>query len=88
MLEPFAESLRQRFELWIAQKPTKGTKFSDEQIAWLELIRDHIATSVTVEPDDFELAPFSQRGGLGRAHPLFGSDLPNILEEPNRSLVA
>ena len=42
---------------------------------WLRPIRDQIATTVTVEPDDFESAPFlgapkpgaggSQRGGRG-----------------------
>ena len=29
----------------------------------------------------------NQRGGLGKAHQLFGSDLPEILEELNVSLV-
>ena len=39
----------------------------------------------TGEPD---YAPFSQRGGLGRAHQLFGGQLGNLLEELNQQLVA
>jgi hypothetical protein len=27
-----------------------------------------LATSLSIEPDDFDHAPFSQRGGLGNAH--------------------
>jgi hypothetical protein len=34
---------------------------------WLDLIRDHVATSLSIEPDDFDYAPFTQRGGLGKA---------------------
>ncbi len=34
-----------------------------------------------IEPGDFDYAPFSQRGGLGRAIQLFGPSLTNILDE-------
>ena len=44
------------------------------------------ATSLSIEPDDLELSPFlvapklgeggNQRGGLGKAHQLFGEQLP------------
>ena len=52
------------------------------------LIRDHIATAIRIEPDDFNYAPFTQRGGLGRAHQLFGAQLPQLLEELNETLAA
>ena len=32
------------------------------------MIRDHIAANLGIEPDDFEYAPFSQHGGLGKVH--------------------
>jgi hypothetical protein len=32
--------------------------------------------------------PFNQRGGLGKAHQLFGNDLNLILDELNLTLVA
>jgi len=65
-----------------------GVKFSGEQLAWLHLIRDHIATAISSEPEDWELSPFNQRGGLGKAHQLFGEQLPTLLDELNAVLVA
>ena len=37
---------------------------------------------------DFEYAPFSQQGGLGKVHQLFGDKLNNIFEELNETLAA
>ncbi len=88
LLEPFADSVRQRFDTWLAQKAANGTAFTADQLAWLHLIRDHIATAVTIESDDFDFAPFSQRGGLGKAHQLFGAQLPSLLDELNTALAA
>jgi len=61
---------------------------SPEQIIWLRLIRDHIATSLSIDPEDLELSPFNQRGGLGKAHQLFGEQLPKLLDELNQVLAA
>jgi type I restriction enzyme R subunit len=88
VLEPFADSVQGRFDSWLAQKTKTGVAFTTDQRAWLELIRDHIATSLSIEPDDFDLAPFSQRGGLGKAHQLFGEQLPKLLDELNEVLAA
>ena len=41
--------------------------FTDEQVRWLEAIRDHIAGSVSMTPSNFQYAPFNQQGGLGKA---------------------
>lgn len=51
-------------------------------------IRDHIATSLSIKLDDFDYAPFSQRGGLGKADQLFGDQLPKLLEELNEARAA
>jgi type I restriction enzyme R subunit len=48
---------------------------------------DHIAANLGIEPDDFEYAPFSKKGGLGKAHQLFGRDLTPIIETLNKALV-
>ena len=87
-LEPFAESVSARFNEWLMDKAKAGVTFSADQLAWLNLIWDHVATSLSIEPDDFYFAPFSQRGGLGKAHQLFGEQLGNLLEELNPELVA
>jgi len=41
-----------------------------------------------IEPEDLELSPFNQRGGLGKAHQLFGEELPRLLDELNEVLAA
>jgi type I restriction enzyme R subunit len=52
------------------------------------MVRDHIATSFHVTPDDLELAPFDSQGGLGRFYQLFGEEYRAILDELNEGLVA
>ena len=46
------------------------------------------ATSLSIEPEDLDLSPFNQRGGLGKAHQLFGDTLPMLLDELNETLAA
>ena len=51
-------------------------------------IRDHIATRLSIKPEDLDYPLSSQRGGLGRADQLFGEQLPKLLDEPNEVLTA
>ncbi len=88
VLTPFADSVTERFNEWLMDKAKAGVTFSGEKLAWLNLICDHIATAISIEPEDLELSPFNQRGGLGKAHQLFGNDLNRILDELNLVLVA
>ena len=87
-LAPFADGVHERFSGWLAMQETAGRAFTDEQIRWLEAIRDHIAGSVSIDLGNFQQAPFNQQGGLVRAYHLFGEDLPALLEELNVELVA
>jgi type I restriction enzyme R subunit len=86
ILTPFTETVNERFINWLTLQESLGERFTSEQVQWLEIIRDHIATSISIELDDFDLAPFTQRGGLGRAYQVFGAKLPKILEELNKVL--
>ena len=86
-LAPFADGVHERFLGWLAMQETAGRAFTDEQLRWLEAIRDHIAGSVSIELGDFQYAPFNQQGGLGKAHELFGEELGGLLEELNGALV-
>ena len=52
------------------------------------MIRDQVAANLSIEKDDFELAPFNREGGLGKAHQVFGSELNKIIEELNGALAA
>jgi len=87
-LVPFREEVQQRFENWMIVQEENGKKFTPEQRQWLELVRDHIADSFTIEVEDFELVPFNQYGGLGKANQLFGAELNTMLNELNEVLVA
>jgi type I restriction enzyme R subunit len=81
-------TVEQRFESWLAQQEQAGTTFTDEQIVWLTRIRDHLATSLTIAPDDFELDPFVTHGGFGRANAAFSGRLAPLLDELTSELVA
>ena len=86
-LTPFADGVHERFQGWLAMQETARYSFTEEQVRWLEAIRDHIAGSVSIEMGDFQYAPFNQRGGLGKAYELFGDELAGILEDLNGVLV-
>jgi type I restriction enzyme R subunit len=85
---PYPKQVEARFQAWLAQQESDGRRFTDEQRRWLEMIRDHVAASLRIELDDFEFAPFAQRGGAGRAYAVFGDDLEPLLDELNEVLAA
>jgi type I restriction enzyme, R subunit len=88
-LVPYPERVQSNYSAWLAQQQTaKGQTFTTEQLHWLEMIRDHIAANLGIEPDDFEYAPFDAEGGLGKVHQLFGAELTQVIETLNRELVA
>lgn len=87
-LAPYREKVNQHFADWLAKQELNGRKFTKEQSQWLEAIRDHIADSLAIETDDFDYVPFAQRGGLGKAHQLFGKELQPMLTELNQALAA
>jgi type I restriction enzyme R subunit len=87
-LVPFPERVNANFRSWLASQERSGAKFTVEQRRWLEMIRDHIAANLGIEPDDFNYAPFVQSGGLGKVHQLFGEKLNAIIDELNATLAA
>jgi type I restriction enzyme, R subunit len=87
-LVPFAEMVNERFDGWLAQQDNRGRSFTDEQLEWLQLIRDQIAGDIEVRRRDLQDWPFTGHGGLGRADELFGEELDQIVAELNAELVA
>ena len=87
-LVPYPDKVKARFSNWIAQQQNRERKFTPEQMRWLEMIRDHVATSVEITLDAFDYNPFSQQGGLGKAMQLFGKELRPLLDELNEALAA
>ena len=72
----------------MADQLAAGVEFTVEHRQWLDAIKDHIASSASIEQDDFDLSPFMEMGGLGRAYDLFGDGLTGILDEMNARLAA
>ena len=87
-LVPFPDRVNANFKAWLAGQESAGKQFNADQRRWLEMIRDHIAANLGIEPDDFEYAPFAQEGGLGKVYQLFGDDLNTLIEQLNESLAA
>ena len=87
-LVPFAERVSYNFQQWSFRRNAGAVHFTEEQMEWLRLIKDHIAASLSVEPEDLDLSPFDHRGGLGRFYEVFGEEYEKILMELNVELVA
>lgn len=87
-LAPFADRVNYNFMQWTLKRNAGAVHFSEEQMEWLRLIKDHIISSLSIERDDLELNPFDCKGGLGRFYEVFGDDYEAILHELNIELVA
>jgi len=86
-LLPYAEEVRIRYEAWLVER-NAAESFTAEQREWLDRMAEHIATSLEIQPTDFQEGWFGQRGSLGRAHALFGDKLNPLLSELNERLAA
>ena len=88
-LSTYGDTVRRNFQNWIMTRHSgSGEKFNEEQMEWLRMIRDHIASSFHMERDDLDTAPFDSRGGMGRMYQLFGERMEEVIGELNRELVA
>lgn len=86
-LVPYRDELRDRYQSWLRECDADNA-FTPEQREWLDRMAEHIATSLAIEPDDFEDGWFSQHGSLGRAHALFGDKLKPLMTDLNDRLAA
>ncbi len=88
-LSSYDATVRKNFQRWVMQTHAGGgEKFNEEQMLWLQMIRDHIISSFHFERDDLEMAPFDAKGGLGKMHQLFGAEMDRLINELNEELVA
>ena len=82
-----SETVRKNFQDWILRYHSGGsTKFNDEQMEWLRMIRDHVVNSFHIDRYDLDMAPFDANGGLGKMYQLFGSDMDSLIDELNGAL--
>jgi type I restriction enzyme R subunit len=87
-LVPYKDQVEVRYENWLAQQKQAGRAFTDEQIRWLGLMKEHISASLTITADDFDYEPFLQHGGLGKAYAVFGQQFTPLLDELTGALAA
>ena len=88
-LTPYDKTVDNNFKRWIFDKHSgAGSKFNKEQMAWLRMIKDHIATSFHLDTDALNYTPFDAKGGAGKMQQLFGKDMNRIIEEMNEALAA
>jgi len=87
-LSPFADKVNTNFMQWTLRKNAGAVHFTEVQMEWLRLIKDHIASSLSILPEDLDLTPFDRKGGLLAFYDAFGDQYEEILQEMNIELVA
>jgi len=87
-LTTFDKTVDKNFQDWVFKKQAGATKFNEEQMTWLRMIKDYVSNSFHIEKDDFDLDPFNRNGGLGKFYQLFKNDYEVIINELNEALAA
>ena len=89
-LSPFSEEVDKRFQKWVFRHNAQNaTAFTEEQMTWLRLMKDHIANSCQLTPNDFKLGSLASHGGAFKAAEVFGREkLMPLMKELNEELVA
>lgn len=87
-LTSFADRVNANFKEWTFRKNAGCSQFTEEQMEWLRLIKDHIISSLSILDEDLDYTPFDHKGGLLGFYEAFGDNYKNILNEMNVALVA
>ncbi len=87
-LTAYDKTVDKNFQEWVFKKQAGATKFNEEQMQWLRMIKDYVVNSFHIDKEDFDLNPFNANGGLGKFYSLFKDDYEVILEELNEVLAA
>jgi len=87
-LTSFEQTVNRNFQKWVFDKQAGPVKYTEDQMEWLRMIKEHVASSVHIEREDLDYAPFDGRGGVGRMYQLFGDAMDTIIDEMNEALAA
>ncbi|HQU30643.1 MAG TPA: type I restriction-modification enzyme R subunit C-terminal domain-containing protein [Candidatus Brocadia sapporoensis] len=87
-LTAYDKTVDKNFQNWVFKKQAGALKFTEEQMRWLRMIKDHIATSIHLDADDLDYTPFDAAGGKGKMFQLFGDKMDEIINELNEALAA
>jgi len=88
-LKPFDKTIEKNFNDWVFKQHTgRHNRFTNEQLDWLRMIKDHVVSSYHIDIEDLDYTPFDSQGGRGKMHQLFGDQMNEIMEELNTVLAA
>jgi type I restriction enzyme R subunit len=87
-LVPFRDQVDERFAAWLLTQEQHGVSFTEEQRQWLTWMKENIATEMGITAESFQLMPFAEHGGIGKAVQVFGDRLTPITDELTEALAA
>jgi type I restriction enzyme R subunit len=88
-LKAYDSTIEANFNKWIFKQHTgQHNRFSQEQLDWLRMIKDHVVSSYHIELHDLDYTPFDAKGGKGKMYQLFGNQMNEIMNEINEVLAA
>ncbi len=89
ILTSYDKVVDKNFKDWVWKRHSgAGHKFTEEQMQWLHMIKEHVSSSFHIEKDDFDYNPFNSLGGLAKMWQLFGTETDEIINELNEMLAA
>ncbi len=88
-LKPYDKTIDENFRKWIfRQNAGNHKRFTEEQMEWLRMLKEHVVSSYHIEMEDLDYTPFDSKGGRGKMYELFGDEMKEIINELNEILVA
>lgn len=88
-LKAYDKTIDENFKNWMfKQNAGQHNRFTQEQVDWLRMIKDHVVSSYHIEIDDLDYTPFDAKGGKGKMYQLFGKEMSTIINELNEVLAA
>jgi len=87
ILEPFVDSVDRKFKKWVEEHAAEGRIYTDDEMEWLKMMKDHVASFLEIDMLSFNELPFVSKGGAAKAYNLFGPDLNRIMYEFNEKLI-
>jgi type I restriction enzyme R subunit len=84
----FKDTVEDKYQNWLAVQKQAGSTFTEQQMWWLNNIKNTICSSVTFEIDDLEKAPFPENGGSIAFAQQFPTNAREILTDLNQALSA
>jgi type I restriction enzyme R subunit len=87
-LIPYVQLVEERYAGWLLQQENLGVKFTDDQKWWLDRIKDAISQSAHFDVKDFEMSPFTERGGTDGVLAELGNSVTDLVERMNMELAS